>query len=109
MRQPLTRDELEVIDILGNTLLLDRLLPEGPVAVGDQWKPAGEAMAALLGLDGATRCDVQCTLKEVTDRVARFELAGSVEGPVSDTSAASNSRAAIGWIGEPSGSTGSPW
>jgi hypothetical protein len=87
LRQPLSRDELEVIDILGNTLLLDRLLPEGPVAVGDRWKPADEVMAALLGLDGATRCDAQCTLKEVTDRVARFELAGAIEGPVSDTSA----------------------
>jgi hypothetical protein len=87
LRQPLTRDELEVIDILGNTLLLDRLLPEEAVAVGDQWKPAGEVMAALLGLDGASRCDVQCTLQEVTPRVARFELAGAVEGPVSDTSA----------------------
>ena len=85
--QPLTRDELEIIDILGNTLLLDRLLPDRPVAVGDRWKPADEVMAALLGLDGATRCDVQCTLKEVTGEVARFELAGNVEGPVSDTSA----------------------
>ena len=44
-------------------------------------------MAALLGLDATTRCDVECTLKEVTDRVARFEVAGTIEGPVSDTSA----------------------
>lgn len=86
-RQSLTRDELEVVDILGNTLLLDRLLPEGPVAVAARWKPADEVMAALLGLDGATRCDVHCLLKEVTDKVARFELAGNVEGPVNDTSA----------------------
>jgi hypothetical protein len=87
LKQPLTRDELEVIDILGNTLLLDRLLPEGAVAVGERWKPADDVMAALLGLDGATHCDVQCMLKEVTSQVARFELAGTVEGPVCDTSA----------------------
>jgi hypothetical protein len=86
LRQPLSRDELELIDILGNTLLLDRLLPQEAVAVGDQWKPPDDVMAALLGLDGATSCDVQCTLKEVTPRVARFELAGTVEGPVNDTS-----------------------
>jgi hypothetical protein len=85
--EPLTRDELEVIDILGNTLLLDDLLPQKPVAIGEAWKPADKTVAALLGLAGATRSDVQCVLKEVTDAVARFDLAGSVEGPVADTTA----------------------
>ena len=55
LREPLTRDELEVIDILGNSLLLDGLLPDRPVAMGDTWKPADKVAAALLGLDGATR------------------------------------------------------
>ena len=76
-----------MIDVLGNSLLLDGLLPDGPTAVGQTWKPAGKLAAALLGLDAASRCDVQCTLKEVTDAVARFELAGQVEGPVNDTTA----------------------
>ncbi len=87
LRGPLRREELEVIDVLGNSLLLDGLLPEGPTVVGQTWKPADKAVAALLGLDAASRCDVQCTLKEVTDAVARFELAGQVEGPVNDTTA----------------------
>ena len=85
LSEPLTQDELGVIDILGNSLILDRLLPEKPVSIGDTWKPAGDVVAALLGLDSATRCDVQCTLKEVTDDVARVEVSGSVEGPVNDT------------------------
>ena len=85
--EPLSRDELEVIDILGNSLLLDDLLPARPVAVGDVWKPDDKVVAALLGLGGATRCDVQCVLKEVTETVARVELTGSAEGPVNDTSA----------------------
>jgi len=87
LREPLTRDELEVIDILGNSLLLDGLLPERSVAVGESWKPADKVAAALLGLDGATRCDVQCALTEVTKTVARADLSGSVEGPVNDTTA----------------------
>ncbi len=87
LREPLTRDELEIIDVLGNSLLLDRLLPERPVAVGDSWKPADKVVAALLGLDGATRCDVQCVLKEVTDIVARVEFTGGIDGPVNDTTA----------------------
>lgn len=85
LREPLTRDELEIIDILGNSLLLDRLLPERPVAVGDSWKPADNVAAALLGLDAATHCDVQCVLKEVTKTVARVEFSGGIEGSVNDT------------------------
>lgn len=83
--EPLTRDELEVIDLLGDSLLLDRLLPEGPVAIGDTWKPADSVAAALLGLDNVTRNELQCVLKEVTHKVARVEMSGSVEGPVNDT------------------------
>ncbi|MEN6457421.1 MAG: hypothetical protein ABFC63_00670 [Thermoguttaceae bacterium] len=83
----LRRDELEVIDILGNSLLLDQLLPDESVSVGQTWKPADKTMAALLGLESATRCDVQCKLTEVTEAVARFDIAGQVEGTVSDTSA----------------------
>ena len=85
--EPLSRDELEVIDILGNTVLLDDLLPQRPVAVGDVWRPDNKVVAALLGLGGTTRCDVQCVLREVTDTVAHVELTGSAEGPVNDTSA----------------------
>ncbi len=87
LRGPLRREELEVIDVLGNSLLLDYLLPDGPTAAGQTWKPADKAVSALLGLDAASRCDVQCTLTEITDAVARFELAGQVEGPVNDTTA----------------------
>ncbi|MCE5268166.1 MAG: hypothetical protein LLG00_09805 [Planctomycetaceae bacterium] len=84
---PLQREELEVIDILGNSLLLDNLLPDKPAAVGDTWKPNDKLMAAILGLESVTRGDVQCKLTEVTDEVARIELAGRVEGRFSDTSA----------------------
>jgi hypothetical protein len=85
LREPMTRDELEVIDIIGNSLLLDQLLPERPVAIGETWKPADNVVAALLGLDSVTRNELQCVLKEVTESVARVELSGSVEGPVNDT------------------------
>ncbi len=87
LQEPMTRDELEVIDILGNSLLLDDLLPDRPVAVGDVWEQSDKVMAALLGLNDATQCHVQCTLKEVNETVARVEMTGSLEGPINDTSA----------------------
>ena len=82
----LTRDELDLIDVLANTLLLDRLLPEEPVAIGETWKHSKELMVALLGLDAAGQSDVQSVLKEVTDTVARMELSGRVEGALGGVS-----------------------
>ncbi|MBN2475844.1 MAG: hypothetical protein JXB62_14625 [Pirellulales bacterium] len=76
----LTRDELELVDILGNSLLLEQLLPEGPVAVGESWSHDEKLILALLGMDVASRVDVQSKLTEVTGTAARFELSGRVEG-----------------------------
>ena len=84
----LTRDELDAIDIQANTLLLDRLLPEKAVAVGDRWPHSAELVAALLGLDEVAKTTVQSTLKEVTEDVARFELTGRVEGTIYGVSTA---------------------
>ncbi len=78
----LTRDELDAIDIQANSLLLDRLLPEKPVAVGDHWPQSTALMAALLGLDEVAKTTVESTLKEVTATVARCEIAGEVEGAI---------------------------
>ena len=85
-RGTLTRDELELIDILGNSLLLDALLPERPVAVGDQWKHSGKLMAGLLGLDAVSQTDAQSTLVAVNDTTARMELSGRVEGTLGGVS-----------------------
>jgi HAMP domain-containing protein len=82
----LTREELDLIDILANSLLLDRLLPEKPVAIGESWKHPEEVLVALLGLDAVRQSDVQSVLKEVTDTVARMELSGRVEGAVGGVS-----------------------
>jgi hypothetical protein len=78
----LTRDELDAIEVQANSLLLDGLLPDAPVAVGDQWPHSAELMAAMLGLDEASKSTVESTLKEVTDMVARFEFAGRVDGTI---------------------------
>ena len=62
---PLTHAELGLIDLLGNSLLLDRLLPEKAVAVGESWKQSSSLVCDLLGLDAVTESDVQSTLVSV--------------------------------------------
>jgi hypothetical protein len=69
-----------MIDLPGNSLMLDRLLPESPVQVGDTWPVAAEPMPALLGLDVATESDVKGELVEVKDDLARVKLVGTVQG-----------------------------
>jgi len=78
----LSRDELELIDLLGNSLLLDRLLPDDRIAVGHTWKPDETLLAQLLGLDTVGQHEVQCKLIEVTDTVARFQVTGELAGTI---------------------------
>lgn len=63
-------------------MLLDRLLPKGPVAIGQAWEVDKQLPAAMLGLDQLTAASVQSVLSEVTEAVARFEMTGSVQGTV---------------------------
>jgi hypothetical protein len=77
---PLTFDELELTDVLANSLLLDRLLPQKPVAPGARWEHSDELVAALLGLDRIDTNDVRSTLSEVTEGQARLEMSGRVSG-----------------------------
>jgi hypothetical protein len=81
-RGPLTFKELELIDVQADSLLMDRFLPDKPLAVGDSWKLSEKLMAQLLGLDEVGQTDVQCVLKEVTDQAARFEMSGKVAGAI---------------------------
>lgn len=79
---PLSREELELIDVLGNTLLLERFLPEQPCTEGDTWKHSSRLMAMMLGLDEVAETSVTSKLVEVTEDFARFEMAGRVDGAI---------------------------
>lgn len=86
-KEKLNAEELEMIEIPGNSLLLDCLLPEKAVAAGDSWRLSEQAAAQFFALLEVGQSDVQCTLKEVTDKVARFEMSGTVTGMAEGTSA----------------------
>ena len=77
---PLTRDELDLVDVLGNSLLLDRLLPQQPVAVGGSWKHAETLLMALLGLDSVGQAEAESKLTEVSGQTAKVEITGQVKG-----------------------------
>ncbi len=78
----LTRQELDLIDVPGNTLAFDRLLPGDAVKVGDSWKLPDAAMAVMLGLDAVSSSEVKCTLGAVDGGQADIGAVGSVSGAV---------------------------
>ena len=78
----LSRDELDLVDVLGNSLLVDGFLPERPVAQGESWTHRDSLVAAMLGLDELKTSDVRSTLGEVNDSSALIDMAGRVEGAV---------------------------
>ena len=82
----LSREELDLIDVIGNSLLLDRLLPNRKVRIDETWNPSLGALAALLGLEAASRSDVKCRLVEVKADVASVEMIGTLSGAVGGVS-----------------------
>jgi hypothetical protein len=76
----LSREESDLIDLIANSLLLDGLLPERPVALNDTWKHPDWLVAALCGLDAIGSNDAKSVLQLVSDGAARIEMSGSVEG-----------------------------
>ena len=77
---PLTREELELIDILANSLLVERLLPDKPVKIGEVWKPSDKLLASFFDLDDIGQNDIEISLKEVTDKRALFVINGRLSG-----------------------------
>lgn len=77
---PFTRDELELIDVPGNSLFVDGILPEAAVQPGDSWKPEAAMLAKLLGLDVVAKSEVQCTLAEPKDAEAGIDIKGKIDG-----------------------------
>lgn len=83
---PLTRDELNLIELPCNTAILDELLPKKAVKVNDQWDHSPELAAALLGLDAAGSSDLQSALTKVEGNLATCSLTGHVEGAIDGVS-----------------------
>jgi hypothetical protein len=79
---PLSRDELDLVDVPGNSLLVDRLLPGQKVSVGQRWKLDSKALAALFALEAVNESDIECHLKSVEKGLAIVYLQGTISGAV---------------------------
>jgi hypothetical protein len=79
---PLTRDELELIDIPASTLVLDQLLPQADIEIGHKWKPSTDTLARFLCLDAVGHSEVEATLADVKNNIAEITLDGTLGGAI---------------------------
>jgi len=77
----LTRNELDTVNIQGNTLLVDYILPNRTnVQIGESWKQSPDTMGMLLQMDLVFNLDIQTTLTDVQKNIAILETSGWLEG-----------------------------
>ena len=72
---PFKSDQFLLIDELpANTLLLDLLLPNREVKLGDEWTISNETLCALLGWDAVENNTVRLVLTAIIDDMAQVDL-----------------------------------
>jgi hypothetical protein len=76
----LNREELDLIDVTGDSLALDSLLPQRKVGANENWPADPNTMAAILSMDSVAAAEVQCTLDKFNHDFALVRLAGAVVG-----------------------------
>jgi hypothetical protein len=77
---PLSREQLDLIDVVGDSISLDRLLPTSAVATDESWSNDADVMGPLLTLDSVAVCEVKSILESFNASYAKIRLAGSVQG-----------------------------
>jgi hypothetical protein len=71
---------LLVEDLPGNTLTIDRLLPNKEVKVGESWQISDAELRSFLSIDAITESRVDAVFTAVADDVAMIEIVGEVQG-----------------------------
>ena len=83
---PLTREELELIEVPASGIALTALLPGKSISTGDQWKLSDNVVARLFNLEAVNQQTVECKLDSVKDGLAIASLEGTVAGAVGGVS-----------------------
>lgn len=79
---PLTREQLDLINVIGATPVLDQLMPGKKLGASESWQVREEVMRALLGLDTVSVCEVSNVVDEGNASFVKFQVAGAVHGEV---------------------------
>jgi len=79
---PLTRDQFDLVHVVGNSLALNRLLPERALTESESWDHDAAAIGALLGMDHVAVCEVRSVVTGSKHHRVKIRLAGTVHGTI---------------------------
>jgi hypothetical protein len=94
LASPLTREEFDLIDVEGNSLGIDRLLPGKSLRQGDGWDHDAAVIGRLLGMDHVAICEVRSVVTGEQNRQVQVRMAGTIHGTVDGAAAEIELRAA---------------
>ena len=80
--QRLTRDQFDLVNVVGNSLSLNHLLPGRELAEGDDWDHDADEIGALLGMDHVAVCEVRSVVTGSEHRQVQIRMAGTVHGTI---------------------------
>lgn len=92
---PLTREELELVDVPGTGVLPELLLPGKELSVGETWEVPTAAVVRLLSLDAVHKHDVVGKFDEVRDGIVILSLEGKATGAIGGVSSEVNLKAKL--------------
>ncbi|MEZ6125729.1 MAG: hypothetical protein R3C49_21495 [Planctomycetaceae bacterium] len=81
-RAPLSRKQLDLLQMPFDPLAVAALLPDSPVMPGEKWNTEPWLAPLLTGIDTAVKQECTCELVSVMDNVAVVSIIGSLEGAV---------------------------
>ncbi len=79
---PLTRSQFDLVNVIGNSLALNRLLPGRELAEGDSWDHESDAIGALLGMDHVAACGIRSVVMGCKHGQVQIRMAGTVHGTI---------------------------
>ena len=78
----LSRDEADLLELPFDSLLVDRLVPDGPVEAGAKWTIPGNVTAGMLAIDTIESGSLDATVDAVDGGLATVRFAGILDGAV---------------------------
>lgn len=76
----MTFGELELLHTPGDVLAILPLLPQGSVAIGDEWDTDSWAIQMLTSTEAVLESELKCKLDSIVNDIAKVTIHGSIKG-----------------------------
>ena len=86
LQSRLTQKQWQLIDIPGNSMIVDQLIAGKELEEGKAWEPNAEVLADILLLDSIEESNIEIKVTNVRGKLATISLFGNVNGVADDAS-----------------------